>query len=137
MHHHPILDPPLNFCESMAELNFKGLSLDVNFSPYLIYTSVYMVENLLSWILLHLATHWSFHGVLGGAISWRHQWRRAWWRHSRIETLNVMHKYQSLTICYAEIKKSCRKWLSDSKTSIADIFLHDMKYQIILQALIS
>ena len=34
---------------------------------------LYMVENLLSWMLLHLATHWSFHGVLHGATSWHHQ----------------------------------------------------------------
>ena len=47
--------------------------------------TMYMVENLLSWILWHLATHWSFHGVLGGATSWHHQWWHAWWCHSRIE----------------------------------------------------
>ena len=48
--------------------------------------TMYMVGNLLSWILLHLTTDWSFHGVLGGATSWCHQWWHAWWRHSRIDS---------------------------------------------------
>ena len=52
-----------------------------------------LAENLLSWILLHLTTHWSFHGVLGGATSWRHHWWHAWWHHSRIEAKkNILKK---------------------------------------------